>query len=178
MISLWDPRCLFSQHKVLRMGIVGFAECFSFLKKRCSYLNTSCSRYWEQCNFCYDFSMSRLGLLLAAKTRHPDPSQWIGAVSVNFSLEGRTVQQLSLIFDAYPSEHWYCFLTLTTTGNRVLSPAGFGLKFIKMFRADFGPAYKNFRITFRVTIFFFRDVHLLCSPRWLMWVNWLWFFLS
>jgi len=27
-------------------------------------------------------------------------------------------------------------------------------------------------------IFFFRDVHLLCSPRWLLWVKWLWLFFS
>jgi len=38
---------------------------------------------------------------------------------------------------------------------------GFGLKFVKMFRADFGPTYK---ITFRASIFIFREVHL-CSPR-------------
>jgi len=52
---------------------------------------------------------------------------------------------------------------------------GFGLKFVKMFRADFR-AFKfvkmfracmeNFLITFRESNdFIFRDVHLLCSLR-------------
>jgi len=52
--------------------------------------------------------------------------------------------------------------------DRVVSRAGFGLKFVKMFWANFGPPYKAFFITFRVTIFFFCDVHLLCSLRWLL----------
>jgi len=39
--------------------------------------------------------------------------------------------------------------------------ASFGLKFVKMFRT----CIQNFFITFRVTTFFFGEVHLLCSRR-------------
>ena len=42
------------------------------------------------------------------------------------------------------------------------------LTFVQMFRA----CIQTFFITFRVTMFFFCDTHLLCSPRWLLWLKW------
>ena len=44
------------------------------------------------------------------------------------------------------------------------SRAGFGLKFVTMFRADVGLAYKTYKNNIQSNDFFFRDVHLLCSP--------------
>ena len=44
------------------------------------------------------------------------------------------------------------------TWCRVISRSGLGLKFVKIFRT----CIQNFFITLRVTIFFFRDVDLLC----------------
>jgi len=41
---------------------------------------------------------------------------------------------------------------------------GLGLEFVKIFRANFGPAYKTF-YNIKSNDFFFRDVDLLCSPR-------------
>jgi len=46
-----------------------------------------------------------------------------------------------------------------------------------MFQADFGPAYKTF-YNIQSNDFFFLNVHLLCSPRWLLRVKWLRFFFS
>jgi len=40
--------------------------------------------------------------------------------------------------------------------------AGFGFKFVKMFRDDFGPVH-NFFTTLGVTIFFVYDAHSFCS---------------
>ena len=47
-----------------------------------------------------------------------------------------------------------------------------------MFWGRFRACIQKFFITFKVTIFFFRDVYLLCSSRWLQWVKWLWFFFN
>ena len=47
------------------------------------------------------------------------------------------------------------------TWCRVVSRAGLGLKFVKIFRA----CIQNFSITFRATFVFFRDVDLLCLPQ-------------
>jgi len=60
------------------------------------------------------------------------------------------------------------------TPTRVISRAGFGLKFVKMFQA----CIHKFFIPFEATIFLFLEVHLLCSLWWLLWVKWLWFFFS
>ena len=48
---------------------------------------------------------------------------------------------------------------------------------IDPFRADFGSTYKTF-YNIQSKDFFFRGMHLLCSPRRLLWVNWCWFSFS
>jgi len=47
--------------------------------------------------------------------------------------------------------------------------ARFGLKFVKIFRDDFEPTYKTF-YDIQSNDFFFRSLHLLCLPRWFLWV--------
>jgi len=51
------------------------------------------------------------------------------------------------------------------TWCRVIRRARLGLKFVKICRANFGPAYKTAFIALRATFVFFLDVDLLCSPQ-------------
>jgi len=57
------------------------------------------------------------------------------------------------------------------------SRAAFGLKFLKNFRADLGPAHTIF-YNIQSNDFFFPDVHSLCSQPWILWAKWLWCFFS
>jgi len=49
-------------------------------------------------------------------------------------------------------------------GLGFLGRTGLELKFVKMCRANFGPAYKIF-YSIKSNVFFFRDIDLLCSPQ-------------
>ena len=67
------------------------------------------------------------------------------------------------------------------SGRAVRVGPGFGPGSGLSLSTCFGPIsglHTQVFLPFQVTIFFFREVLLFCSLRWLLWVKWLWFFFS